>query len=39
MHTMLTMVIKLPAPKIKRRLVRCMHQVNAYNAHYAHGGN
>jgi len=29
---MLTAVIKPPAAKIKRRRVRCMYQVNAYNA-------
>ena len=34
MHSALTTVIKLPAAKIKRRRVRCMHQVNAYNGAY-----
>ena len=34
MHSTLTTVIKLPAAKIKRRRVRWMHQVNAYNGAY-----
>ena len=34
-HTMLTTVIKPPAAKIKRRPVRCVHQVNAHNTHDA----
>jgi len=39
MHTILTMVIKPPAAKIKHCRVRFMRQVNAYNTNDADGGS